>query len=173
MKSGCNTAEVKKPDSEKTVLNKTVNYRRSEPNVLLLDYAKYALDDEPLNAADDILRLDNKCRERLGYQFRADAFPQPWCVEEEPITHSVTLEFEFYSDMEYSGAQLAIEDAELHKIFLNNESVKSDVTGWYVDKSIKPWLCRKLKSAKNVLRVILPFGKRTNTEYCYILEISM
>ncbi len=167
--SGCNTAEAKKFGGEKTVLNKIVNYKRSEPNVLLLDYAKYALDDEPQNAADDILRLDNKCREKLGYQFRAEAFPQPWCIDEEPITHSVTLEFEFYSDMEYSGAQLAIEDAELHKLFLNNEAVRSDVTGWYVDKSIKTVALPKIKIGKNVLRVILPFGKHTNTEYCYIL----
>ena len=39
-----------------------VSYTLEEPNVYLLDIAKYALDDEEYNEAEEILRADNKLR---------------------------------------------------------------------------------------------------------------
>ena len=41
-------------------------YKRSEPNVLLLDTAQYAFDDGKFNDAEEILRIDNIFRENLA-----------------------------------------------------------------------------------------------------------
>lgn len=70
---------------EKVEIMDNVSYTLEEPNVYLLDIAEYALDDEEYNEAEEILRTDNKLRERLGWQLRRSAFPQPWTVEEEKL----------------------------------------------------------------------------------------
>ena len=38
----------------------------SEPNVLLLDHAAYRLNDEEWQPAEEVLRIDNLLRQRLG-----------------------------------------------------------------------------------------------------------
>jgi hypothetical protein len=48
-------------------------------------------------------------------------------------------------------------------------AVDTAVTGWYVDKSIKTVALPQIKKGENLLEVTLPFGKRTNTEWCYLL----
>lgn len=146
-----------------------VKYARTEPNVLMLDRAEYSLNDEAFNEEEEILILDNKCRERKGWPLRCNGFAQPWVVAEEPIQDSITLRFNINSETLVSGASLAIEDAEELEIAFNGEKVPANVTGWYVDKAIKTVSLPDIKAGKNVLVVKIPFGKRTNTEWCYIL----
>ena len=146
-----------------------VSYTLSEENVLLLDQAEYKLDEGEWKATEEILRLDNDCRDILGWPSRKEAFAQPWVVPEEPITHKVTLRFTVGSAIDYKGAKLAIEDAELLKIKFNGEDVPAVVTGWYTDKSIKTVALPEIKAGANVLEVEIPFGRRSNIEWAYIL----
>ncbi len=146
-----------------------MDYTLSEPNALLLDQAEYALDDEDWQPCEEILRLDNVCREKLSWPTRKEALAQPWVVPDEPITHSVKLRFTFNAAYAVSGASLAIEDAERLQLNLNGAAVPAEVTGWYTDKSIKTIALPELKAGENVLEVVVPFGRRTNLEWCYIL----
>lgn len=146
-----------------------MDYTLSEPNALLLDQAEYALDDEEWQPCEEILRLDNVCREKLSWPTRKEALAQPWVVPDEPITHSVKLRFTFNAAYAVSGASLAIEDAERLQLSLNGAAVPAEVTGWYTDKSIKTIALPELKAGENVLEVVVPFGRRTNLEWCYIL----
>ncbi|MBR6684275.1 MAG: hypothetical protein IKL38_08015 [Firmicutes bacterium] len=146
-----------------------MDYTLSEPNALLLDQAEYALDDEDWQPCEEILRLDNICREKLSWPTRKEALVQPWVVPDEPITHSVKLRFTFNAAYAVSGASLAIEDAERLQLNLNGAAVPAQVTGWYTDKSIKTIALPELKAGENVLEVVVPFGRRTNLEWCYIL----
>ena len=146
-----------------------MDYTLSEPNALLLDQAEYALDDEDWQPCEEILRLDNICREKLSWPTRKEALAQPWVVPDEPITHSVKLRFTFNAAYAVSGASLAIEDAERLQLNLNGAAVPAQVTGWYTDKSIKTIALPELKAGENVLEVVVPFGRRTNLEWCYIL----
>ena len=146
-----------------------MDYTLSEPNTLLLDQAEYALDDEDWQPCEEILRLDNICREKLSWPTRKEALAQPWVVPDEPITHSVKLRFTFNAAYAVSGASLAIEDAERLQLNLNGAAVPAQVTGWYTDKSIKTIALPELKAGENVLEVVVPFGRRTNLEWCYIL----
>lgn len=147
----------------------TVPYTLSEPNALLLDQAEYALDDEDWNPTEEILRLDNICRDKLGWPSRKNAVAQPWVIPDEPAAHTIHLRWHIQSDIEYTGAQLAIEDAELLKLKWNGEKISNTVTGWYVDKSIKTIALPDLKIGDNVLEASIPFGKRTNVEWAYLL----
>ena len=150
-------------------LPRRVKYSLSEPNALLLDTAEYALDDGEMRAEEEILRLDNVCRAQLGWPSRKESFAQPWVVPKEPMTHTVHLRFSIESDVDYEGASLAVEDAERLTIRLNGENVAPVVTGYYVDRSIRTVSLPALRRGTNVLELDIPFGKRSNIEWCYLL----
>lgn len=154
---------------EKVEIMDNVSYTLEEPNVYLLDIAEYALDDEEYNEAEEILRADNKLRERLGWQLRRSAFPQPWTVEEEEIVHKARLRFTIHSEITVKEPLLAIEDAERIEIVFNGEKVACKVVGWFTDEAIKTVRLPEIKKGTNILEVSIPFGKRTNVEWCYIL----
>ena len=147
----------------------TVPYTLSEPNALLLDQAEYALDDGEWNPQEEILKLDDKCRVRLGWPSRNANFAQPWAIEKKPITHMLHLRWHVKSEIEYTGAKLAIEDAECLKLKWNGETISNNVVGWYVDKSIKTVMLPKILVGDNVLEASIPFGERTNVEWAYLL----
>lgn len=146
-----------------------VSYRREEPNVMLLDQAEFALDDGDFEPSEEILRLDNICRARLNWPSRMNDVAQPWVMDDETITHKLTLRFTIHSQFEATGTYLAAEDAEKLDISLNGIPVSNEIAGFYVDKSIKTVALPSLKSGTNQLIMTMPFGQTTNTEWCYLL----
>ncbi len=155
--------------SDATAMPSLVPYTLSERNALLLDTAEFSLDGGEFMAEEEILRLDNVCRRILGFVERGGSVAQPWVLDPETIEHYVTLRFNIRSDIAYSGAELALEDAEKAKITFNGEDVATSITGWYTDKDIKTVPIPEIKKGENILEITLPFGKRTNTEWCYLL----
>ncbi len=144
----------------------TVSYTLSEPNVLLLDTAKYALDGEELSGPENILRIDSALRKKLGFP---GGKAQPWVVEKKPAEHTVTLEFTIHSDIDYAEPCLALEDADLTTIIWNGEPVTAKAEGYYVDRSIQKVALPALKKGENTLRVTIPFAERSNCEAMYLL----
>lgn len=157
------------PLSDAIAMPALVDYSLSERNVMLLDIAEFSLDGGEFMAEEEILRLDNICREKLGYVSRGGSVAQPWVIEPEIIEHHLTLKFKIKSDISYSGAELALEDVENAKITFNGKDVAINITGWYVDKDIKTVPLPEIKVGDNILEITLPFGKRTNAEWCYLL----
>ncbi len=156
-------------EGEAVTLPASVPYTLSEPNVLLLDMAEFAFDGGDFRAEEEILRLDNIVREALGFNERGGGVAQPWVLEKEELTHSITLRFTVNSEIEYEGALLALEDAEKAQIDFNGAAVSNDSIGWYVDKDIKTVRLPVIQKGVNVLTITLPVGETTNTEWCYIL----
>jgi hypothetical protein len=144
-----------------------VAYELTEPNVLLLDVARYAADGGELKDAEEMRRLDKALRAELGYP--TDNQAQPWVIENKPAEHTATVEFDIYSDIVVKDAMLALEDAEKATIILNGKTVKYKDEGYYTDMSIRKTVLPKLKKGKNVLRVTIPFGERDNVECMYLL----
>jgi len=147
----------------------TVPYTLSEPNVLLLDQAEYALDDGDWQPKEEILRLDDACRLQLDWPSRKRNSAQPWVIPDTPATHTVHLRWRIQSDINVTNIQLAIEDAEKIQILWNGLKVDNTVTGWYVDKSIKTVALPELLTGENILEVSIPFGQRSNVEWAYLL----
>lgn len=144
------------------------SYSLDEDNVLLLDMADYYLDGELLGRNEEILRLDDRIREKLGYQRRNEAFPQPWLYpDDETKDHTVRLVFRFMSDIQ-AEACLAMEMQD-SAITLNGSIVEADADGYYVDKAIRRWRIGSIREGENVLSVEFPFGRKTNIEWCYLL----
>ena len=162
-------AQEKNYISSRVKVPTTVKYTLSEPNAVLLDQAEYALDDGPWQPQEEILRLDDACRQKLGWQSRKCAVVQPWAIEDEEINHTVHLRWHVNSQIECTEIQLAIEDAEDVQILWNGQKTESKATGWYVDKSIQTVPLSGLKIGENILEVSIPFGQRTNVEWAYLL----
>lgn len=161
-------AENKTPS--KTIrFMKKVPYTLAEDNVLLLDRAEYSLNGEPFHEEEEILILDNICRKIKDWPLRMDVTPQPWTLEEKEIEDYIDLRFTIYSDISVEGTKLAVEDAEKLVITFNGETVDNTPVGFFTDKAIKTVALPEIKKGENILTLHVPFGQRTNTEWCYIL----
>ncbi len=162
-------AKEEETPADTAPLTPLVKYTLSEQNVLLLDMAEFSLDGGEFIAEEEILRLDNVCRKMLGFVERGGHVAQPWVLDPETIEHYVTLRFKINSNINYSGALLALEDAENAKIIFNGNEIPNNIIGYYADKDIKTVALADINKGENILEITLPFGKRTNTEWCYIL----
>ncbi len=150
-------------------LSEPASFELDEPNALVLDQCEYALDDEPWQAADHILRADNAMRVKAGLPIRNGDQVQPWMTPAEPALHTAHLRYRFYSEMEAEGLLLAVEQPENAKITLNGQEVDTAPVGWYVDEDIRTLRLPGVRKGENILLMDVPLTRRTNLEWMYIL----
>ena len=141
----------------------------TEPNVLILDQAEYALDGGEFYPKEEILRLDNVLRKKIGVPQRGGGSVQPWTLKDEPASHTITLKYTFRSEIEVSDAMLALEDADVSDITFNGEKVDNTTVGNFVDIAIWKVRLPAVRKGRNELIVTQPFGERTNPEAMFIL----
>ncbi|MDR2029291.1 MAG: hypothetical protein LBP93_07120 [Treponema sp.] len=139
-----------------------------EPNVLLLDMAEYALDNEPFRPQEEILRLDTILRRELGWPLRLDAVAQPWVEPDAAAPHTLGLRYTFESQLEIAKAELALENAGITQVTLNDEPA-GPVTGWYVDRCIRRVKLPRIREGRNTLCLRLPYGRKIDVEALYLL----
>lgn len=160
----------KEPYISEMYIQDPVSVTLSEPNVLVLDMAEYSFDGGAWNNKEEILRIDNNFRKVLGYPLRMEAMAQPWINKSvEETKHTLSLKFRIESDIDIEESYLALENAETANIFLNGVRVKSDVEGWFVDECIKKVKLPKITSGTSEIILNIPFNKKTNVEWCYLL----
>jgi len=164
---------LKKDERKNIVLPRIdakTSYSLNEPNALVLDMARGALDDGKLGDVEEVLKLDEKLRWSIGLPDRQVLVVQPWVIEKVPPVHTITLEFEFESEIEVSDAVLALEDADVAEIWINGIPLaeKKDL-GYYTDRSIRMLAIPPIKKGITTITVKLPFGARTDVENCFIL----
>ena len=138
-----------------------------EPNVLLLDFAEYALDDEPYRPPEEILRIDSLLRGELNWPLRKKAVAQPWVENDAGTPRRLRLRRTFESETEIPGVELALENKSA-AVRLNGEAAEP-ADGWYVDRCIGKMRLPLVRRGSNCLEITLPYGKKTNVEACYLL----
>jgi len=143
------------------------SYRRLEQNVVLLDYARYRVDHGSIQEREEILRLDNKIREQLGFVIREDRMNQPYYLEEKE-THMVTLYYDLESEIN-TPAFLAMEEPAICRVWLNGVESDREVVGYYVDPSISVIPLPDLREGDNELIVEVSYHQKTNLENLYVL----
>lgn len=147
-----------------------VEIRLSEPNVLVLDVAEYALDQEPYTGEkEELLRLDNALRQKLGMPIRKKQVSQPWILPEKMPAHTLRLRFTIESETEAEQVKLALEQAEETEVSWNGTRCEKRFCGYYVDETIRVLEIGALHRGQNALELIVPFGERTNTENVFLL----
>ncbi len=146
------------------------DYELSEENVLVLDMAQWKIDDDTeYSPGQELLRLDNLIRERLGMEKRGGRVVQPWVLGKRPKNHRVTLKFTFSSEIAYEGAVLALEDADVAEVVFNGRKITEREDGFYVDISIGRMKLGAVEKGENVLEITLPFGETAGIENMFIL----
>ena len=144
----------------------------SEPNVLLLDYAKYSLDDGiTWEVEEEVLRIDNTIRTKLDLPLKLDNLAQPWTIPEDDRKPVATLKLQFLinSTIEIWGSQLALENPEAVTIFINGTIVPSTSSGWWVDEDIHTIALPAIPVGSSVIELSYKFGLMTNIERVYLL----
>ena len=164
-------ASIESAEKEATLLTvpSEVEFSLNEPNVCLLDIAEYRYDDAPYRAEEEVYRLDNLMRRELDMPIRHGGYAQPWVHPAEPPVHTASLRFRIDSEIKVENVKLALEDADIAEVVFNGKKIKAQPDGWYVDKSIGTIVLGNLKKGENVIEITLPFGVRTNLEWCYLL----
>jgi hypothetical protein len=148
----------------------------SEPNVLLLDYAEFKVDNGAWEQTQEVLRIDNILRERLGIPRKGLAWKQPWSIplEDRVAKATLTLRFKYESSFDIDDfTNLALEDASAMKITVNDVDIPSNEKNYpyWVDESIKTLRIPKkiIKKGSNTIILEFPFGILTNVERIYLL----
>ena len=177
----CGAGETKHPeetgfrDEEKKYspiplpLPEEIPFSLSEPNVLLLDQAEYALDGEPFRPREEILRLDRILRDALSWPRRKKEVAQPWVLPRETPEHTLRLRFRVKCERDFSGLLLGAETQELRSARWNGEEIPLCPNGWYVDPAIGTVPLPPARAGENILELEIPFSPRSNPEWCYIL----
>lgn len=150
--------------------DRKVSVTLSEPNVLLLDMAEYAFDGGEWQSKEEILRLDNKFRDHLGWAYRMEAFPQPWVLgTKNAEKHRLSLRFTIKSEVKVENVELAMEHPETCEIIWNGHSVSNEPAGRYVDRDILRIALGMLPAGESKLIVHMPFDQKTDVEAMYLL----
>lgn len=159
----------------KIQINEPESYSLAEPNAFLLDYAEYKFDDGEWKSKNEILKIDNEFRQLLGLPRRQDHFVQPYRLPDEPKEHKVTLRYLFDSEIEVSGCKYAMERPENAEIIFNGEKIAVEKAytnsgeNYYVDTCITTVDLPTIKKGSNELLVTIPFNRKVNLEWSYIL----
>ena len=144
-----------------------ISVSMSEPNALLLDRARFSLDGGELSEPEEILRLDNAVRSRLGLAPRGENMFQPWATAPGE-SHDLTLTWEFTSTCRLPSLSLALERPEEQEVLLNGLPARA-ADGYFIDRSFRLLALPPVLPGKNVLTVRRTFNAKTNLEPMYLL----
>ena len=158
-------------------LPSALTYKLSEPNVLVLDVAKYYVNGE-YEGIDEILKIDRALRKKFGLEFRGGTMIQPWFKEKfygesnDKTICRLTLEYTFnVQSLPDGDVMLALETPEKFNIKLNDAAISQQICGTYIDNSIFRICLPKglIKVGQNTLCLECDFSDCLNLEASYLL----
>jgi hypothetical protein len=142
----------------------------SEPNALLLDQAEWRVNGGAWQPREEILRLDNLVRRRVGLPDRTGNIPQPWCdTRLSPVLGTVEVRFTIDCDAPVARPQLALENARETAVTLDGKPVAAKPTGWWVDEAIQTIRLPALGKGRHTLILSVSYTRKSGLEWCYLL----
>ena len=149
-------------------LSDTADYSLDEPNVLLLDLPEYIFGDGEKQGPEEALRVNDAARKHFDI---APSKGQPWYdpYDKDP-KEKVTLIYKIESDIDFSGAELALESLEYAKVTLNGVTADMTDKGYYIDEdAIRKIALPEIKRGTNTLTVEYRYGAVVRIEAMYLL----
>ncbi len=154
----------------KTHLLGEMSYTLSEPNVVLLERAEYSFDGGEWQSEEEVLLIDDKFRSILNFPSRKESVAQPWVIEDkETATHTLNLRYTIHSEIDTDDVYFAYERPELCEFSVNGKAFTPVYDGWYVDECLVKMNIGKLHKGDNTIEIKMPFSKKTNVEWGYLL----
>ncbi len=157
------------------ILTGPYDYRLSEPNVCVLDFAGWRMNDGPWQAPQEVLKVDRAVRKAWDVPLRGGEMLQPWFVGQAPveIKGRVELEYDFFIEtMPRTALELVMERPDRFKIQLNDTKLDSIADqGWWVDKVFRrlPVPAAALRPGRNTIRIATDFHYGTNLEALFLM----
>ncbi|MDQ8207915.1 hypothetical protein QEH52_10360 [Coraliomargarita sp. SDUM461003] len=150
------------------------DYSLSEPNTLLLERARYRLDDAAWSECRDILRQDTAIRDTLGWPQVSGEMMQPWCrpQAEDAVAKKLTLEFPFNVSQIPAALDLLAEQPERWRISLNGRVILcEDLSHWHIDIALKriQLPVEYLRPGENCISMETNLSQDTDLEAIYLL----
>lgn len=153
------------PTEYDTLLLENATYKRAEQNCVVLDMCETSVDGKDYTPKKYIIEQNKLLVSKLGFKIEE---AQPYYVKNLQ-NFDVQARFEFVCEDELCGLSIALERAEVAKIFLNGKEIATEINGYYVDYDIKTVSLPKTKKGKNILEVLIPINSIRQLEPCYIL----
>lgn len=150
------------------------DYTLSEENIIVLDHAAWETENTASNGAEYIILADDKFRSMIGEMPRGGLMEQPWHRGRKEIEKSIrlTLTFSFECDtVPAENCILSMENPEKFTIFLNNNEIKQNISGFYLDRDIKNIEINRKFFVNGTNKIVLVCEKYdyfTNLEAIYI-----
>lgn len=151
------------------------SYQLDEPNVLVLDLAKFRVDHGEWQKTDEILKVDRKIRDYFGMEYRGGEMIQPWYLKKEGYKNKgmVELSFEFYlEERPLDVIELVMERPENFKIKFNGHFVDvNKQNGYWIDICFKriPIKPEWLVAGRNIIEVSTIYHNGIDIEAIYLL----
>lgn len=163
----------KAPSFEKSEpLTEPFEYELDEPNALVMDRARYKINDGAWQSQEDVLRIDDSIRESLGWPLRTGTMVQPWCdtnsAAEGP---SLELEFDFDIDVLPPELEFVMEQPDRWEIMLNGQAVTvPSEPQWRIDIALKRLSLPlyALKRGGNIISLKTRLRSDTDLEAVYL-----
>jgi len=147
-----------------------VGFALAQPNVLLLDQAKWRINDGPWRDAEEILRIDRAARKTLGIPERGGHMAQPWTIRDTVVELGrLELKYTVKTDVNIQTPTLAVEEPANMKITLDGKPVDNRATGWWVDEAIKTVQLPSLPAGTHELVMSIGMTRKNNVEWSYLL----
>ncbi|MFI4913278.1 MAG: glycosyl hydrolase [Sedimentisphaeraceae bacterium JB056] len=149
-------------------------YSLNEPNVCVLDTAKFKINDGDWQDELEVLKIDRKIREYMGLDKRSGQMIQPWCRDKSlDTTEHIALEFGFsINTMPTEDLILVIEEPHKFDIYLNNDKLESKpLEGFWLDICFSKLSLplSMLKNGSNTIRIETDYSNSRDIESLYLL----
>lgn len=150
-------------------------FETNEPNVCVLDFARFSIDGGAYSDEMEILRADSAVRDAFGIERRGGEMLQPWFAAktDKTVYGKVRLTYTFdIAEMPASDLILAGERPErMHYAINGTPLVNTDIHDFWVDDCFKNMAIPKsaLKLGTNVVTAETDFMRTTNLEALYLI----
>jgi hypothetical protein len=154
-------------------------YTLSEPNVCVLDRARWQIGKKEWQEPLEVLKIDQSVRHTFDLPLRSGEMVQPWYREKylaaatHEVKDKVTLAYDFMLDYEPIGDLfLCVERPALWHITVNGKTLDNSKTdGWWIDTAFPkiPLPVALLRSGKNIIQLETDFNEGMDIEASYLL----
>ncbi|MCL2625114.1 MAG: hypothetical protein FWD31_15750, partial [Planctomycetaceae bacterium] len=160
------------------------DYRLSEPNVCVLDYAEATVrkadsDAQQAIARKEVLKVDQQARDFFGLPHRGGEMLQPWYQEKigmsAEFVGTVKVKYDFtIAAMPQGKVELALEEPDTCKVWINGKELHVQPpqrTGWWVDTAFVTFdvPLQMLSPGENRIEIEKPYDSASNLEAVYLL----
>ena len=169
------TAAQPKQEITRLAVDGAFAYETNEPNVCVLDFARFSVDGGDFSEEAEILRVDSAVRDIFGIEHRGGEMLQPWFarLHDKTVYGRVRLCYTFAIDeMPRGDLILAGERPEnMHYAINGTPLASTDIHDFWIDDCFKKMTipASALKPGVNTVTAEVDFMRTTNLEALYLI----